>query len=128
MREIQGAARPDRLSVDTRAVDGVRVVVLRGEIDHTVRDRFRQALLPPPGTAGPRTVADFGGVTFMDSSGINVLIAAHHAARDAGGWLRVAGAQESVLRVMRLVGVDTLVPCYPDAGEAVDGSGEAPGG
>ncbi|MFI5681896.1 STAS domain-containing protein [Streptomyces cellulosae] len=31
----------------------------------------------------------------MDSSGINVLIAAHQSMRDAHGWLRLASARES---------------------------------
>jgi stage II sporulation protein AA (anti-sigma F factor antagonist) len=51
------------------------------------------------GTPPPRIVADLSGVTFMDSSGINVFVAAHRCVSDAQGWLLIAGAQESVVRL-----------------------------
>lgn len=119
MTDAHGAARLTQLSVDLSSVHGIRIVSLRGEVDHQVRDLFRDALFASDGAGPPRTVADFAGVTFMDSSGINVLIAAHRAAQDAQGWLRVAGAQESVLRVMQVVGIDTLIACYPDITDAM---------
>ncbi|WP_436840679.1 STAS domain-containing protein [Streptomyces griseoloalbus] len=56
---------------------------------------------------------DLAGVSFMDSSGINILIAAHQALTETGGWLRLAGAHGPVLRVMELVGIDTLIDCHP---------------
>jgi stage II sporulation protein AA (anti-sigma F factor antagonist) len=114
------AARPG-LSIDHQAVDGIRVIVLRGEIDHDNRDSLKEALLPPEEAPAPRTVADFRAVTFMDSSGINVLIVAHRAAEDAGGWLRLAGLQESVQRVLELVGIDALIPCHSTVEEALAG-------
>ncbi|MFF4587596.1 STAS domain-containing protein [Streptomyces sp. NPDC001388] len=59
--------------------------------------------------------------TQPDSSGINVLIAAHRAAEDAGGRLRLAGVRDSVRHVLELVGVDTLVPCRATVEEALAG-------
>jgi putative transposase len=59
----------------------------------------------------------------MDSSGINVLIAAHRASQDAQGWLRLAGPQQAVLHVLQLVGVDTLIPCHPTRQHALDNPG-----
>lgn len=101
-------------------VDGVRVVALCGELDHAARAVAEDALRPRAGEAPPRTVADLTDVTFMDSSGINVLITAHLAARNAEGWLRVSGARKSVLRVLELVGVDSLIPCRPTLREALE--------
>ncbi|MGV9454564.1 STAS domain-containing protein [Streptomyces sp. NPDC003635] len=120
MTDTHGAARPGLL-IDHQAVDDVRIVVLRGEIDHGNRDSLEKALLPPEGAPTPRTVADFRGVTFMDSSGINVLIAAHRAAEDTDGWLRLAGVRESVQRVLALVGIDALIPCHSTVEEALMG-------
>ncbi|MGW7427571.1 STAS domain-containing protein [Streptomyces sp. NPDC054813] len=117
-------AQPDQrgqLTVSESVLDGVRVVALRGELDHTTRDLARQALNPPATDAFPRTVADLTRLTFMDSAGINALIAAHRAATDAQGWLRVAGAQPTVQRVLELVGIDALIPCRPTVREALEG-------
>ncbi|MFE3166108.1 STAS domain-containing protein [Streptomyces sp. NPDC059224] len=115
-------AQPEQhgqLAVGESTLDGVRVVALRGELDHTTGDLARQALKPPADEAYPRTVADLSHLTFMDSAGINALIAAHRAAADAQGWLRVAGAQRAVRRVLELVGIDALIPCHPTVNEAL---------
>jgi anti-anti-sigma factor len=64
-------------------------------------------------------VVDLSGVTFMDSSGINVLIAAHQSMSAAQGWLRIAGAQESVLRTLQLVGLDQVIGCHPTVEQAL---------
>jgi stage II sporulation protein AA (anti-sigma F factor antagonist) len=116
---IEPADRPERLSVEHRVIEGVRVVTLRGEIDHDVQDVLGRALLVDDLAAPPRIVADLSGVTFMDSSGINVFVATYQQVSDADGWVRIAGAQESVLRVLQLVGVDTLIPCHPTTEQAL---------
>ncbi|WP_308013551.1 STAS domain-containing protein [Streptomyces beigongshangae] len=119
MTNIQSVDQPGRLSVEQSAVDGIRVVTVRGEIDHTVKDVLGEALLPPGAAAGTRTVVDLSGVTFMDSSGISVLIGAYQALSDTEGWLRIAGAQEGVLRILQIVGLDTLIECHPSLREAL---------
>ncbi|MFD9394868.1 STAS domain-containing protein [Streptomyces sp. NPDC060000] len=64
-------------------------------------------------------MVDLSGVTFMDSSGINAFIAAHRQVRDSQGWMRIAGAQESVLYVLRVVG-DAFIPCHPTVEQALN--------
>ncbi|MEW2164922.1 STAS domain-containing protein [Streptomyces sp. NPDC007084] len=120
MTETDKTAQDSRLSVEFSMVDGVRIVALRGEIDHNGRGLLGEALLPSADATNPRTVADLGEVTFMDSSGINILIVAHRAAEDAGGWLRLAAPQQAVLRVLQLVGVDTVISCHPTLQQALE--------
>ncbi|KQX63918.1 MULTISPECIES: STAS domain-containing protein [unclassified Streptomyces] len=121
MSDIGQTVRPDRFSVVHRMVGDVRVIVVRGEIDHDVRDALGNALLPQDGGASPsRTVVDLGGVSFMDSSGINVFVAAHQAVSGTEGWLRIAAARKPVLHVLRLVGVDDLIPCHPTLDQALE--------
>ncbi|NEC85317.1 STAS domain-containing protein [Streptomyces sp. SID12501] len=121
MADNQKAHQPDRLSVECEVVDGVRVVTVRGEIDHDVKDILGEALLFADGSLAPqRIVVDVSGVTFMDSSGINVFVAAYQQVSDVQGWLRIAGAQESVLRVLTLVGVDAFIPCHPTVEHALN--------
>ncbi|MFI6854200.1 STAS domain-containing protein [Streptomyces sp. NPDC050416] len=118
MTDTHGAPRPG-LSIDHTAADGIRVVTLRGEIDHAVANELVEALLSYGSVTRPRTVVDLSGVTFMDSSGINVLIAAHQSMSDAQGWLRVAGAKASVLRVLELVGLDQVIGCHSTVEQAL---------
>ncbi|MFF3736772.1 STAS domain-containing protein [Streptomyces sp. NPDC002566] len=117
MTDTHGAARSG-LAIDHSAVDGIRVLTVRGEIDHDVKDVLSGALLSFDG-ATPRTVVDLSGVTFMDSSGINAFVAAHQSMSDAEGWLRMAGAQASVLRLLELVGLDQVIGCHPTVEQAL---------
>lgn len=104
------AAQVGHLSAVTTATDGIRVLTLAGEIDHHTGDTLRQAL-DASGTPRPRVVVDMRQVTFMDSSGINILITAHRALGEAGGWLRLAAVGETVMRTLGIVGVDALIDC-----------------
>jgi stage II sporulation protein AA (anti-sigma F factor antagonist) len=98
--------------------DGVHVVAPAGDIDHTTAGTFRQALTPP-GESAPYTVVDLQGVTFMDSSGINVLVAANNTARSRGGSLRLAHTPTPVLDLLRIVGLDTILPLHPTLEDAL---------
>ncbi|WP_369268701.1 STAS domain-containing protein [Streptomyces sp. R11] len=99
------------LSVVTTVNGDIRVVSPTGEIDQQTGEPLRQALdaITPP---GPCVVADMSGVSFMDSTGINILITAHQDLAEAGGWLRLAAPTEAVLHTIQLVGIDTVIDCH----------------
>ncbi|WP_445282661.1 STAS domain-containing protein [Streptomyces sp. DSM 118148] len=120
MADTKSAEQLERLTVVATATDGMHVLTLSEEIDHDTGDAFRQAL-NLAGTPCPRVVVDLRQVAFMDSSGINVLIAAHRALTGAGGWLRLAGPTGVVLRTLQLVGVDTVIDCHENLDEALTG-------
>ncbi|MEU3297671.1 STAS domain-containing protein [Streptomyces longwoodensis] len=119
MTHTDHADRP--LSVEQRIVGGTRVVALRGQIDYDAEQVLSDALRTDTDASPTRIVADLGEVTFMDSSGINILIATHRQVSGAGGWVRIAAAQEAVLGVLQLVGIDALIPCYPTVEHALAG-------
>ncbi|GAB2764826.1 STAS domain-containing protein [Streptomyces bullii] len=98
--------------------DGVHVLTLAGEIDHTTAGTFRQALTADDGSA-QYTVIDFRDVTFMDSSGINVLVAANNAARACDGWLRLAHTPTRVQDLLRIVGLDDVIELYATLHQAL---------
>jgi len=112
------AAQSGQLTVVATAADGIHVLTLSGEIDHHTGDTLRHALAVPD-TPDPRVVLDMHRVTFMDSSGINILIAAHHALSRAGGWLRLAAPTHSVRRTMNIVGVDEFIDCRETVRQAL---------
>ncbi|MFI2645172.1 STAS domain-containing protein [Streptomyces sp. NPDC018610] len=55
----------------------------------------------------------------MDSSGINALIAAHHAAQSHGGRLRLAAPSPAVLETIKIVGLTEVIPCHPTLRDAL---------
>ncbi|MGW4103086.1 STAS domain-containing protein [Streptomyces sp. NPDC004976] len=118
MSDTGHIAHSGRLSVAATSTESIRVVSLAGEIDYHTVDILRQALIASD-VARPRIVVDMRQVTFMDSSGLNIFIAAHHAATEAGGWLRLAALTDSVKRTVQMTGVDTFIDCHETLPQAL---------
>lgn len=74
-----------------------------GEIDAFSAPSLAAAFAELPDVA--RIVADFSGVTFMDSSGLRVLVDAVTAATDAGKALVIANPQSAIRRVVEISGL-----------------------
>lgn len=87
------------------------VVTISGEIDIASASQLRNQLLGVMRRHGARLALDLTGVTFMDCSGINVLLAVGRRAHIEGGWLCVLRASPRVRRVLKLTGLDSeLMP------------------
>jgi anti-anti-sigma factor len=82
------------------------VVSVGGEIDPGTASELSEAALSAMREIGPSLVLDLSGVTFMDSTGLKVLLAVHQRAQLAGGRLVLAGATRSVQRVVSITGLD----------------------
>ncbi|MFJ8826604.1 STAS domain-containing protein [Streptomyces sp. NPDC102467] len=122
MADIHDTAEPSALlSITRSSVSGVSLLTARGEIDASSAPELAEALAGHVGETGepPRTVLDLGAVTFMDSTGINALLIAHRATDAAGGWIRLACLDGPVLRVVELVGVDSVIACHPSVDQAL---------
>ena len=55
-----------------------------------------------------RLIVDMSGVDFCDSTGINVLLAAHRQAREHGGELQLAGPGSATRKVLQVTGLESV--------------------
>jgi stage II sporulation protein AA (anti-sigma F factor antagonist) len=91
--------------------DGVLEVALHGEIDYTNAARVNEAVRAAVGQAAPLVVrVDLGAVTFLDSSGIGVLVNALKTAQAADADFRVRRPSAKVLDQLRITGLTELFP------------------
>ena len=82
-------------TVTFSAADDVLYAYLAGEIDHDAAQGLRIQLDDALLTRSPRIlVMDLGGVGFMDSSGIGLILGRQRCARTLGGSLRIQHAPE----------------------------------
>ena len=88
---------------------GVLEVLLRGEIDYTNSGPVTEAVRQAVERDRPAAVhVDLRDVTFLDSSGIGVLISAMKAARGAGADYRVLAPNPKVLSQLEITGLTEL--------------------
>ena len=89
------------------AVLPVVTVTISGEIDIATSRALRDALATGPGPA--HLEVDMSAVTFMDASGIGVLLAARQQAVDGGGSLTLRAPSGAVRRLTGVLGLDELL-------------------
>ncbi len=97
------------MSINIETDDGVVEVYLSGEIDHHSAGELRERIDEAIGAITPqRVILDFRGVTFMDSSGIGLVMGRYKLLEGTGAVLELRGLSSPVKRVMRLAGLDRI--------------------
>lgn len=82
---------------------------LFGELDHHSVQPIREEIDSMAGQNKPtELILDFGGVTFMDSSGIGLVMGRYKLMQELGGTLRLTQLSASIRRVMQVAGMDKL--------------------
>jgi stage II sporulation protein AA (anti-sigma F factor antagonist) len=90
--------------------NGRLTVALTGEIDHHCAKNYIHAIAAKIEAYTPDTcVLDFQDVTFMDSSGIAVVINALRSMTQIEGTLILSGIAQQPMKVFRASGIDKLV-------------------
>ena len=82
---------------------------LSGEIDHHNAPAARAIIDTYIQKARPKKLTiDFGSVTFMDSSGIGLVMGRFRNIADYGGKLHITGLSSHAYKVMKLSGIEKI--------------------
>ena len=71
---------------------------MRQKIDEAVEMAYPQIL-----------IMDFGAVTFMDSSGIGLVMGRYKLMNDLRGKIAIENAPKAIGKVMRMAGIEKLI-------------------
>jgi len=82
------------------------VVHVSGELDVAAAPELKTCLA---GLANDDVAVDLAAVTFMDSSGISVLIGADRQSADLGHRLTLRSPSPAVVKVLKITGVDEVL-------------------
>lgn len=91
------------------AIQGAVLVRLEGELDMASAPRFERVLNTALEHCASTVALDLSELTFLDSTGIHVLISADRRATHQGCTFVLRSPTRSVLKVLRLTGVDRLM-------------------
>ena len=112
----------------SRADHGDRTVVhLGGEIDVYTAPLVREKLDEQIQAGRTNLVVDLTDVTFLDSTGLGVLVGRLKLTRTRGGSMRLVGKDDRVLKVFAITGLDKVFEIHPDLDSAL-ASGHAAAG
>jgi anti-sigma B factor antagonist len=91
-------------------------VALDGEIDIATAPAVRRFLMAAISGGDVHLAVDMSGVTFIDASGIGVLVAAANRARQAGGGLSLLAPSRQVRRLLDVLHLDAILPAAQRSG------------
>jgi anti-anti-sigma factor len=97
----------DSLEAELVHLDGSALLMMRGEIDMASASLFRSAIEETMSLDAP-VVVDLENVTFMDSSGLHVLVLAAQRT-DSASPLCVRNPSTQVRRLLRMSELDRLI-------------------
>ena len=98
----------------------VKVVHLTGELDEVTVETLKGSIDPLlADTSVNQLIFDFANLEFINSKGIGYLVSVHtHLTKD-GRTMMLAGASESVMDVLSLVGLTNIIPYHATLEEAL---------
>lgn len=92
------------------AADGKATVRLRGELDIATADQAYSYLRDVVDSQDGPVMMNLSELTFCDAAGLGVLARVAGHARRAGHSLKLTAARPSLVRIMRITGMDEAFP------------------
>jgi anti-anti-sigma factor len=113
------AVRPGRLQVRSFFDGPTQVLLLSGELDAAACPAVESELLRIESESAERILVDLMDLSFIDSTGIALLIAAIRRSEQDSGRLRfIASKSEDVQRLLWLCGLNARMPFVQDGTSA----------
>jgi anti-sigma B factor antagonist len=110
------------LTVDIDERDAVLIATIRGVLDFLSAGSLQEQLNTALGLGAPKLVLDLEAVTFVDSTGLALLISIQRRVQAAGGWLRLANPHNRLLRILHTTNLEQ----YFEVHDSVDSATTAP--
>ena len=101
--------RPPEFSCQATVDHGQAVVAVAGELDMTTAPELSRSLAPVLDQHPRDLTLDLGGVDFIDSTGLTLLVRTSKALQAHEGALHLVSATPPVRRVLEIVGLDGLL-------------------
>jgi anti-anti-sigma factor len=100
--------QPLTLTETMTAADACTLTV-GGELDLATSTQLRNEFGALMGIGCRHLLVDLAAVTFLDSTGLGVLVWAAHRLRSAGGELIARNPNERIVRTLKVTGVERLL-------------------
>lgn len=109
------------MKINTSLKQGALIVRLEGELDMHVADEFRQIVDQELENSRVKNMLlNLSNVTFIDSSGLGVILGRYKKISILGGKVLVTDIQPQVQRIFELSGLLKIMKMYDSETEALE--------
>ena len=110
---------PVDIEIEHRTEAVWEVLDVAGEVDLSTAPALRSRIEQVVDGGARRLVVDLADVSFMDSSGLSVLVAGFKGMREAGGEMVVVCPNTSIAKIFSITGLDRVFSIHPSLAEAL---------
>ena len=109
------------LTVGTRDVDGVTVVDLSGRITlgDTSSGKLRETVKEILESGSKKILLNLGDVSYIDSSGLGVLVSTYTTASNQGAKVKLLNVQKKVHDLLQITKLYTVFDSFENEADAV---------
>lgn len=101
------------MTIELSGEDRLLTVRMDGELDHRYAQSIRERVEKEIRRTGALNIAfDFSGVSFMDSSGIGLIMGRFKTVSSLGGKIILYGMNKNIERIMRMSGIEKIAQIY----------------
>jgi len=110
------------MKLETELVGGVTVLTLEGKltVDHEA-GRLSKTVRTLADEGRTAVVLDLGRVDYVDSLGIEAIVASHISLTKRGGRLAVAGLSPRLRHLLEMTRLSEILETHPDRAHALEG-------
>jgi len=118
---MKGERRDPVMEIEQAVANRALILRLSGELDLKTAPSFKETVLQALGAARLHDlVVNLSAVTFVDSSGIGVLLGSYKELQRGGGQVVLVAPQPHVRTVLELAGLARLMPFVTTEAEALE--------
>jgi anti-anti-sigma factor len=107
------------LTTEIEDRDGIRLIHVSGPLDSMTHDQFKAQMDPLVRQARIRIVLDCEKLTYVNSTGLTLLVRYHRTAIQNLAFFGIAALNPRILKAIDLLGMGKLVKPYPTVEEAI---------
>ena len=108
------------MKITVKISDRTLIATLSGELDHhtakNIKDKLEYHIKNEDVI---NLIFDFSALSFMDSSGIGVVIGRYKLIHSLGGDVAIVNTSSAADRMLTLSGIKKLIPIYPTVKDAL---------
>ena len=109
------------MDVEYKTVRNTLVVRVKGELDMLIADKMRQEIDRRLEANNIKNlIFNLEKVTFIDSSGLGVIIGRYKKVSAASGRMFIVGAKNPVEKILHFSGINRLVPMYSNEQDIIN--------
>ena len=110
----------DKLDIQWGQEGYITYLVLSGSLDSDTSDHFDQIITKFIEVGHRKIVLDLGGLKYLSSAGIGVLVGSANELRENDGDLKLSAVPDNIARVLDMLALLDFFEAYPDCRTAMN--------